>query len=279
MMVLGRAFAVLVVAGSVLAPVVAAAQSPFDMTPERGEAPSAPPAASPPAAAPAAPPAGSGFRPFDVGDSPAASPPPATAVPPAAGVGVVPNDLTRDRPVSEDAPVDPAAARLDPGRIDRYLLSEPQLRFEGESGQRSWGFSLTGEQAERAATLAIAFNSSIFVSPEDSLLRITINDKRIVDQPLAARENPTKLDTPIPPGTLRPGVNVITFLVEQRHRTDCTIQSTYDLWTEFESDGTGLVFEGDDPTTLASLDDLPAVGLDATGRTRLQLIAPGGERV
>src|SRR5690606_5171204 len=106
-----------------------------------------------------------------------------------------------------------------------------------------------------------------------------INDKLIVDQPLAARENPTHLDTAIPAGTLRPGVNVITFVIEQRHRTDCTIQSTYDLWTEFESSGTGLIFEGDDPTTLASLDDLPAVGLDGAGRTRLHLIAPGGERV
>jgi len=272
MMRLGRAFAVLLVAGSALAPVIAAAQSPFDMAPERGEASPAPPQAEPPPAATATPP-GTGFQPFDIGGGGA------TPRPPAAGEAVVPNDLTRDRPVSEDVHVGTGPAKLDPGRIDRYLLSEPQLRFEGESGRRSWGFSLTGEQAARAATLAIAFNSSIFVSPEDSLLRITVNDKRIVDQPLAARENPTKVDTPIPPGTLRPGINVITFVVEQRHRTDCTIQSTYDLWTEFEADGTGLVFEGDDPTTLASLDDLPAVGLDATGRTRLHLIAPGGERV
>jgi hypothetical protein len=174
-----------------------------------------------------------------------------------------------------DAPVIPAP---DGRMIDRYLLSAPTLRFEGETGRRTWGFSLTAEQAARAATLAIAFNSAIYVSPEDSILRITINDREVVNQPLAAREKPTHLDTPIPEGTLRPGVNVITFDVDQRHRTDCTIQSTYDLWTEFESSGTGLIFNGDNPTTLASLDDLPAIGFDATGRTRLQLIIPGGER-
>ena len=120
--------------------------------------------------------------------------------------------------------------------IDRYLLSSANLRFEGEMGRRTWGFSLTAEQAARAATLTLAFNSAIYVSPEDSLLRITINDRLIVNQALAARENPTHLDTPIPPGTLRPGVNVIAFEVKQRHRTDCTIPSTYELWTEFEAE-------------------------------------------
>jgi hypothetical protein len=192
----------------------------------------------------------------------------------------VPNDLTRDRPVGElEAEADGTGiATPERAKIDRYLLSAPTLRFEGETGRRTWGFSLTAEQAARAATLTIAFNSAIYVSPEDSLLRITINDRQIVDQPLAARENPTHVDTPIPSGTLRPGVNVITFIVDQRHRTDCTILSTYDLWTEFEADGTGLIFEGADPTGLASLDDLPAVGLDATGRSRIHLIAPGGER-
>jgi len=228
--------------GSVLllTPATALAQTPFDMSPERPE---------PPAAAPA----------------------------PAVG----PNDLTRERtPDGEEAPSmsEADSAETPSSDIDRYLLSVPSLRFEGESGRRKWGIFLTAEQALRPATLAVAFNSSIYVSPEDSTLRITINDNQIADQPLAARENPTQLKLPVPNDTLRPGVNVVEFVVDQRHRTDCTVQSTYDLWTDFESSGTGLAFPGDDPTTLASLDDLPAVGVDASGRTRVHLVAPGGGR-
>ena len=42
---------------------------------------------------------------------------------------------------------------------------------------------------------------------------------------------------PTPSG---PASTSSTSTVDQRHRTDCTIQSTYDLWTEFEAEGTGL---------------------------------------
>lgn len=268
-----RSVPALLVAAVLLVPLAVAAQAPFDMSPERGDLPPAPTAAPAPA-----PPAGtSGFRPFDIGSEEQRTTAPAA---PAQGPAIVPNDLTRDRAADEDkiSPEASEAATPERGKIDRYLLSAANVRFEGEVGHRTWGFSLTAEQAARAAMLTIAFNSAIYVSPEDSRLRIRINDRQIVDQPLAARENPTHLDSPIPPGTLRPGVNIIAFDVDQRHRTDCSIQSTYDLWTEFEASGTGLIFDGEDPTGLASLDDLPAVGLDATGRTRIHLIVPGGER-
>jgi hypothetical protein len=271
-------------ASALLAPMIAFAQAPFDMSPERQ---GSPPADAPVAALPApvatppdpevAPAPEADFRSFNVRNRPEGNAP--------AAVADEPLDLT-DRPADTDAEVQAAAptapaaprGRLDPGRIDRYLLSGANVKFTGETGRRKWGFYLTAEQAARPAALAIAFNSAIYVSPEDSLLDVKINDRQVVSRALLARENPTYIDAPIPPGTLLPGVNVISILVDQRHRTDCTMQSTYDLWTEMESGSTGLVFEGDDPTRLASLAELPAVGVDATGRTRIRLHAPGAER-
>ena len=165
------------------------------------------------------------------------------------------------------------------GKIDRYLLSSPTIRFEGETGRRTWGFSLTAEQAARAASLPSPSTAPSTCRRRTRLLRITINEQQIVDQPLAARENPTHVDTPIPAGTLRPGVNVIAFAVDQRHRTDCTIQSTYDLWTEFEAAGTGLDLRGrgSRPASPAST-TCPRSASTTTGRSRIHLIAPGGER-
>jgi hypothetical protein len=144
--------------------------------------------------------------------------------------------------------------------------------FEGETGRRRWGFYLTAEQAAQPAALAIAFNSAIYVSPEDSLLDIKINDRQIVSRALLARENPTYIDAQIPPGTLLAGVNVISFLVDQR-RTD-TMLSLRSL------DGVRAErrVRGRRPTRLASLEELPAVGVDATGRTRIEVVAPGAER-
>ena len=267
MMTAKRALPLGLAIGLSLSPVASLAQLPFDMTPELGSAPPA---------APAAP----NVRPTGEGGGVGGIVKEATSAPvvPDGAAPTAPNDLTRDTGTASDRADTSAIAASKGSAIDRFLLSQPILRFEGESGRRSWGFSLTAEQAARGATLAIAFNSSIYVSPEDSTLRISINDRLVIDQPLAARENPTHVDAPIPSGVLRPGVNVISFDIHQRHRTDCTSQSTYDLWTEFEASGTGLVFDGDDPTTLASLDDLAAVGPDETGRTRLQVIVPGGER-
>lgn len=281
-----RPILAILVASALLAPMIAFAQAPFDMSPERGGAPPAAPAPAAPApAAPAAPEAApqpeADFRSFNVRNRPQGNAPAGTAP----RSSDEPLDLTDRTPdtggeAQPAAPTGPAApaARLDPGRIDRYLLSGADLKFAGETGRRKWGFYLTAEQAARPAALAIAFNSAIYVSPEDSLLDIKINDRQIVSRALLARENPTYIDAPIPPGTLQPGVNVISFVVDQRHRTDCTMLSTYDLWTEFEADGTGIVFEGEDPTRLASLEELPAVGVDATGRTRIHVVAPGNER-
>jgi hypothetical protein len=266
----------ILVASALLAPMLAFAQTPFDMSPERQVLP--PPAAAPAAPEAAAPEADLGS--YNVRNRPAGNAP-ATAAPRSADQPIDLTDRIADtggeQPAAPAAPIAPRG-RLDPGRIDRYLLSGPNLKFTGETGRRKWGFYLTAEQAARPAALAIAFNSAIYVSPEDSLLDIKINDRQVVSRALLARENPTYIDAQIPPGTLQPGVNVISFLVDQRHRTDCTMQSTYDLWTEFESGSTGLVFEGADPTRLASLAELPAVGVDATGRTRIHITAPGAAR-
>ncbi len=278
MSALGRTFR-LMAATALLAPAIAFAQAPFDMSPERGELPPAP-ATVPevaPAPAPEAVPDGD-FRSFNVRNRPEGA---VTGGP--APDSDQPLDLTDRTPDTTGepvaaAPVAPADERVESGRISRYLLSGTNLMFEGETGRRKWGFYLTAEQASRPAALALVFNSAIYVSPEDSLLDVKINDRQIVSRALLARENPTYIDAPIPPGTLQAGVNVISFLVDQRHRTDCTMLSTYDLWTEFEADGTGIVFEGVNPTRLASLEELPAVGVDATGRTRIHVVAPGGER-
>ncbi len=255
---LGRPMALIAVL--LFTPALASAQSSFDMSTEEGGVPAAPPSGP--------------------------APPPATIAAPQSGP--LPFDMSLERggkPVAPSPAVSAAAAGAEASgqppatpRIDRFLVAASDLRFEGEIGRRKWGFALTNEQARRPATLAVALNSSIYVAPEDSRLRITINDRLVVDEPLAAHEKPAVIKTPVPADTLKPGANVIAVDVTQRHRTDCTIQSTYDLWTEIDGPGTGLIFDGADPTMLAGLDDLPAVGFDGTGTTNIRLIVPGGER-
>ena len=46
----------------------------------------------------------------------------------------------------------------------------------------------------------------------------------------AARAEPEDL----PPGVLKAGGNMVRFAANQRHRTDCTVESTFELWTDID---------------------------------------------
>jgi hypothetical protein len=46
--------------------------------------------------------------------------------------------------------------------------------------------------------------------------------------------------------------------VQQRHRTDCTIQSTYDLWTDVDPANTFIGFNADVAGSFANIDDIQA---------------------
>ncbi len=253
----------LVIATAIILPTLAAAQTPFDMSPERKDAPDT--QASP----------GDGFvMPFDSG-----------LQQPQPGPGASPKEPAPSAVIPAAPPAEPPAAptptpetRTADG-VGRYILPTSSLRFEGETGQRSWGVALTADQAARARTLVVTYNSSIYVAPEASTLRVSVNDRLVLDEALSAREADSRLAVAIPAGTLRAGTNIVTFAVAQRHRTDCTIASTYELWTDIEGPGTGLVFDGTAPAGFATLDDLSAVGIADDGTTTIHVVLPGGEQM
>lgn len=256
----------LLIGALVAIPTLALAQTPFDMSPERGGGTEAPTLQQPD---------GGIDMPFDF-DPPAE---PAPALPPASVV----TPAAPRPPVSVDTPVAPQSPARKPaervaGGIERFIIPAPTLRFEGEVARRSWGVALTAEQAARATELVLTTNSSIYVAPEDSQLRVTINDQVVLEEALGASENGSRLSVPLGPSNLRAGINVFTLDVSQRHRTDCTVESTYQLWSDIVGAGTGLVFGGADPD-YTTLDDLSAVGFDADGTTTLRIVLPRGERM
>jgi len=247
------------------------AARPFDMTPEIQAAPPPSPA---PAAAPEAPPQASPPRtePAPKPNAPAAagepSPASPSAMPPAP-------DLRQAAPAEPPA-VSPEPAEADAERIDRFIVPAPSLRLEGELDQRAWSVALTADEASRSAKLIISYSNAVLVMPEGSRLRVSINGQRIVDEPIKAAAQPVEIAAAIPRGALRAGANLIRFEAMQRHRTDCSVESTYELWTEIKGAKTGLRFEGTEPHPMLGLDDLPAVGFDGNGTTHLQLIVPVG---
>ena len=279
--------------------------APFDMTPGGNTAVTPdvrlPVARSPAAIAPATP------APFEMQPPPLMPTPDTTARPTPARPFAQPSARPAEQPAATAAPFDmtPAAPRSPsttgraqppqaPGRTgaptlpasgsvvaargnarnEKPLLPFDDIRLEGESDARSWAFSLTQEEAANALALAVGYQNAVVVMPEASRLRVIINGEAINDITIASSANIFRSVVPIRSGLLRAGQNIIRIEAVQRHRTDCTIRATYELWTQLDSASTGLIFaDNAPPRPIRSLEDLPAVGMDTQGITTIRIVA------
>lgn len=180
-------------------------------------------------------------------------------------------------PASETAVPPPAilpapTPTLSP-RTEHHLLPA-YSRLSGEEGRSAMVVYLTQAQAAAPARLQLSYLNALVVAPEISTLSIRINNSEVARRPLAASAAPSPIAVDLPAGLLRHGANVVEFFVTQRHRTDCSIQSTYELWTEIADDSALLSFEGAGLGQVRELADLAAIGVDASGDTTIRLIAP-----
>lgn len=230
--------------------------TPFDMSPERpaGQQPQPVPRLVQPTPPPV---------PRQVSPSPIAPVRPTLALPP-------PSQVT---PPLTQAAAPVTGTGSDPRR--RYILPFTDLNLSGEMDQRQWTVYLTPEQAQTAVSLNIAYQNAIVVAPESSNIEATINNVVLDPKSIASPDGESTVIVPIPPGTLQAGANTMTLAVRQRHRTDCTIQSTYDLWTDINPAETYIAFSADVGGRFGSIDDIQATGPDGKGLTNIEIIVPG----
>ena len=169
-----------------------------------------------------------------------------------------------------------AAAAATPAVPDllRYVVPERDLRLAGENDRRSYEIYLTAAQAAAPATLHLGYLNALVVAPETSRLRIEINRTTVLSTPIASSAQTGEVVADVPEGILQPGFNTVVIRADQRHRTDCNIDSTYELWSNIDNTGTYLAFTGARIGTLSRLDDMAAVGVDAAGATTIRLIMP-----
>jgi cellulose synthase operon protein B len=176
---------------------------------------------------------------------------------------------------------DPRVLQLGlPGRqrpdamIRRHVLPDGETRLSGEMASRQWTVTLNAE-APRDAALHLGYENSVMVAPEVSRLRVFINGTAVGDVPVQSPSGTTDLALPIPDGVLHHGRNLITVDASQRHRTDCSVESTYQLWTDLNPQRTFLTFTDAAATRLAHPDDIRGIGLNGAGETRVAVVAPG----
>lgn len=272
--------------------------TPFDMSGERpAEAPAvvprltvpATPVTPPPAQAPAPavatqPPANAEpssptaspppIQPFSL--TPAAAPqptaqPPATRPPAPAAQPTAPATQPRPAPAT---PVAAAPAPVPDGTSRRYVVPFAKFGLDGEYDRRSWSVYLTPEQAAANATFHFTYQNAIVVAPETSQFTILINNRIIGEQPVASPDGSSTVSFSIPPRLLQPGANLLTIEATHRHRTDCTVQSTYELWSDIDPSETFLSFAGEEAARFSSTDAIRAIGVDGAGQTAFNYVVP-----
>ncbi|MFW8603855.1 cellulose biosynthesis cyclic di-GMP-binding regulatory protein BcsB [Rhizobium beringeri] len=245
--------------------------APFDMSGERPPGASITPRLTP-STSPAA------IAPVPVTPPVSVIPAPAT---PAAPAPVPPPIAAQPQavvPAPQPAAVANPAAPPRPGDVRRFVVPFSKLGLGGEYDRRSWSVYLTPEQAAAKASFTFAYQNSIVVAPEASALTVYLNNRPIGQQRVGSPDGPSTVTFEVPPGLLQPGANLVTFEADQRHRTDCSIQSTYELWSNIDPAGTYLSFAGRDAAQLASADAIRAIGVDGAGKTEFDIVVPALEQ-
>ncbi|MGE7370586.1 cellulose biosynthesis cyclic di-GMP-binding regulatory protein BcsB [Neorhizobium sp. NPDC001467] len=274
---------------SLLAATCAFAQpAAFDMSGDR-------PAASPAAQPPARPAPGSAVptRPQADPAAPAPAGPampnapalpqqaPAPQMPAQAAPQAVPQSAPGQRPGQQSQPgMQAPPSRVAPSGqsaalgFRRYIVPAPQMTLQGEHDSHAWSIYVTPEQAASPARFNLGYQNAVVIAPEASQISILVNNRVIGQQQIAASEKPLQISFAVPPGLLQQGVNTISLRAEQRHRTDCSIASTYELWSNIDPARTYLDFNSPLARRLSSTDAIRAVGVDEAGMTTFNMVVP-----
>ncbi|WP_246664542.1 cellulose biosynthesis cyclic di-GMP-binding regulatory protein BcsB [Rhodoblastus acidophilus] len=181
-------------------------------------------------------------------------------------------------PPSNKIDYTPVSAILDPHvgeAVLRHLPNNIQgFRLQGETGASEWPIYLSETQALRKLSFRIGYLSAVSVMPEASTLTVFINDVAIGETHINAPNKAEQVDFAVPPELLRPGFNAVRVSVDQRHRVDCSLAATNELWTQIDPSRTGLLIPGGD-AGVRDIADIPALPPDAQGALPIRAVLPG----
>jgi hypothetical protein len=172
------------------------------------------------------------------------------------GATPAPNEFRSPSREAGVATASPIAANERHGVI-RHLTNNIQgYRLSGEIGALEWPIYLTEQQARRRLRFQLGYLASVSVMPEASTLTLTINDEVVDQTPIRAVQSVRTVVFDIPEGLMRAGFNSVRLSAEQRHRVDCSLEATFELWTQIDPTQTGLILPGGD----AGVDNLADLG-------------------
>lgn len=174
-------------------------------------------------------------------------------------------------------PASPPAATPQPlaGMVLRHLPNNAQgLRLGGEISSSEWPVYLTNAQAAQPLKFQLGYLSAVSNLPEASQLSILVNDVSIGEIKIDAPHKVLASVHDIPADLLKPGFNSLRLVASQRHRVDCSLSATYELWTQIDATQTGFLIPAADQGANA-LEDIPALPPAPQGGMPMRVLMPG----
>ncbi len=169
----------------------------------------------------------------------------------------------------------PAPVPQTPTELLRHLPSTLDgFDLVGESGELRWPVYLTKAQAASALRFRVGYVSAISILPEVSKLTVSVNGQPVGTEVIDAASGLRTVEFALPTGLASAGFNAVTLSVQQRHRVDCSVAATYELWTRIERAQTGLVLPAD-TQAIHDLADLPALLPRADGTLPIHVLLQG----
>ncbi len=156
----------------------------------------------------------------------------------------------------------PSAQNLVP-----FAANSKELFFSGERNVREFPFFAKPEDISGDIELVITLKSAISNVPEYSKVLVSVNDTNIGTLPIISGD-PNTIELNIPSGIVQPGYNAISFEVDQAHRVDCSINATYELWTQIDPLQSGFEFSSASGG-ISSISDLTAIARTNNGKTSI----------
>lgn len=149
------------------------------------------------------------------------------------------------------------------------------LRLWGEAGRLAWPLYVTEAQARSGGRIRIGYMAAVSVLPDASALTVTLNGAALGAAPVAGGHGLQQVMVEVPPNRLAPGFNALGVELRQRHRVDCTVAASYELWTQIDPESTGFLPAPFSAPAPAALSELPAAALASGGALPIRIVQTG----
>lgn len=162
-----------------------------------------------------------------------------------------------------------------PEQLRHLPAASSGWRMNGEIGTLEWPVYLLPGETAGMRRFRVAYRSSASVLPDASFLTLTVNDKVVGRSAISSPAQIKPIDFEIAPALLSHGFNSIRISVEQQHRVDCSLEATYELWTEVLPEKSGFLPGAEAETSSIDVGDLAALRPRADGSLPIEVLFAG----